>query len=157
MNLKLILIKKNADSLKNKTLGQIIDNEISEKMKKYKKENNKEIYVKIKNDELLNELFSIKYKHLFRIYYNSQRAINLSKLEFDENILNKYGLNKMINLSPKIKMFKDLQENNSSIKDLLKENNIYLANKYKNKLNNLAIKNYLVDSKFLIWKDYSYE
>ena len=154
---KINVNKKNDDSLKSKTLGQIIDYEISTKIKKVNNDNNKKIYKKIENDELLKEIFSIKYNHLFKIYYNSKRIINLSKYELDINIINKYGLNKDIILSPKIKMFKDLLENNTTIKDLLKENNIYLANKYKTKLNNCAIKNYIIGSKFLIWKDYSYD
>ena len=148
--------KKNDDSLKSKTLGQIIDYEISTKIKKVNNDNNKKIYKKIENDEILKEIFSIKYNHLFKIYYNSKRIINLSKYELDINIINKYGLNKDIILSLKIKMFKDLLENNTTEKDLLKENNINSANKYKNKLNNCAIQNYIIGSKFLIWKDYSY-
>ena len=154
---KITINKEKDDSLKSQTLGEIVDNEISIKIKTVNKNNNKNTYDKIKKDELLNELFSIKYKHLFKIYYNSIRSINLGKYELDNTIVNKYGLDHDIKLSPKIKMFKDLLENNTTVKDLLKENNIYQVNKYKNKINNYAIKNYLVGSKFLIMNDYCYD
>ena len=141
--LKTNVNKKTKDSLKNKTLGEIITNKINDKYKRYDKKTNIKIYEKLINHELLNEIFSINYKQLFKIYYNSKKIINLNDYELNEEILNKYELNKEILLSSKVKLFNDLLENNTTYKDLLKENNNLLAQKYTNSLRTCAINNYL--------------
>ena len=138
------------ESLKNQTLGDIINNKISSKYKNYNENTNIDIYKKIKNHELLKEIFSLKYYHLFKIYYKSKRIINLKDYEINEDILNKYDLNKEIKISKDVKFFNDLLENNDTYTGYIKENNILLAQKYKNYLKNCAIKYYLFNQIFLI-------
>ena len=90
-------IKKDfVNSLKNKTIGEIICTPISNKYKK-ELDYNRNIYDQIKEDRLLSQIFSENYLLLFRkIYFKSER------------ILRGYGLNKRIILSDKVKMYKDL-------------------------------------------------
>ena len=143
--------KKKNYELKNKTLGDLINQEISIKFtNQNKKNNNKKIYEIIKKDELLKELFSIKYKTLFDIYYKNKHIVNIHQLNLDINIMDKYKLNKNIILSSKIKMFKDLLENNSTYKEFIKTNNYSLAKKYKASLINCIFKKYLLNAKFLL-------
>lgn len=151
---KTTINKKEDKSLKEATLGDIINKDISSKYTNYDKDHNHKIYEEeIKTNEILREIFSIKYKSLFNIYYKSKRIINLKKCGLNEEILNKYDLNKDIKLSEEVKMFNDLLENNTACKDFLKENNYALANKYKNSLRNCVIKKYMINSIFLIHEE----
>ena len=86
------------NSLKTKTIGEIICNKISNK---YKNDHydNKFIYEQLKEDKILNKIFSENYLFFFKkIYFKSERTVNLRE----------YGLNKKIILSNKVKMYKDL-------------------------------------------------
>ena len=123
--------KKFFDSLKGKTIKEIICNKISNKYKNQSKDTNKIIYEEIKNDKILNNLLSENYLNLFRkIYYKNSEYINLKE----------YGLDKDILLSKEVKIFKDLIEafDSNEEKD------------YKKNIIKCAIKNYLPNSLFLL-------
>ena len=114
---KMNISNKYLESLKSKTIGQIICNKISPKYKY--KEDNALIYEKIE-DTLIKRVLSENYLTLFRnIYYNSCYKINLRE----------YGLDKTIILSKQVKMFKDLvkkfdskNENKIIINKIIKKN-----------------------------------
>ena len=91
--------------IKKQSIGDIIRKPISYKYKQ-NKYYNEIIYEQIKENEILNKIFSQSYLNLFKnIYYKSNNIISLKE----------YGLNKNIFLSTKVKMYKDLLYN---IKDL---------------------------------------
>ena len=115
---------KFVESLKQKNLGEIICNKISSKYKKDNENANIKIYEEIKKNEIMNNILSENYLKFFKkIYYKSNRNINLKE----------YGLDKDIILSKKVKLFEDLlKDNNAS--DIDKE--------YQNKINECAIQNY---------------
>jgi len=122
-------INKNfVDSLKKKNIGDIISTEISVKYKNKDKNINKELYEKIKDNDVLNKIFEDNYLKLFRqVYYKSRKKINLKE----------YGMNKDIILSKNVKM----------VDDLLKNINDLDENK---KIKESIIKNFLPDSIFLL-------
>lgn len=123
--------KKNFDSLKNKTIGEILCNKISIKYKKQNVNANFEIYEQIKDNEILKKILSENYIKLFKkIYYKSNKNINLRE----------YGLNEEIILTKPVKMFKDLLKDNEAL-DINKE--------YQKNIIECAIQNYLPDSIFL--------
>lgn len=123
--------KKNFDSLKNKTIGEILCNKISVKYKKQNENVNKEIYEQIKDNEILKNIFSENYLKLFKkIYYKSNKIINLKE----------YGLEEEIILTKPVKMFKDLLNDNEA-SDINKE--------YRKNIAECAAQNYLPDSIFL--------
>ena len=145
--------KRENDELKNKTLGDIINQDICAKFKnKNKIKNNQKLFEVIEKNELLNEFFSIRYEILFDIYYKNKYNIQLEQLNFDKTIVNKYQINENgnIKLSSNIKMFRNLLENNSTYKKFIKKNNFDSAKKYKTSLKNCAIKNYLLKAQFLL-------
>ena len=109
--------KEFVNSLKAKTIGDIICTQISFK---YKRDlnYNYNIYAETKGNKVLNKIYSESYLYLFRkIYFKSNKIINLRE----------YGLNKDIMLSDKAKMYKDL------IKNL---DNVYKKNIYNCVRNN---------------------
>ena len=94
--------KEFVNSLKTKTIGDIISTQISIKYKKVALNINKNIYEQTKFDTILNKIFSENYLLFFRkVYFKSERIINLKE----------YGLNQKLILSEKAKMYKDLIEN----------------------------------------------
>ena len=94
--------KEFVNSLKTKTIGDIISTQISIKYKKVALNINKNIYEQTKLDIILNKIFSENYLLFFRkVYFKSERIINLKE----------YGLNQKLILSEKAKMYKDLIEN----------------------------------------------
>lgn len=115
---------KFVESLKQKSLGEIICNKISSKYKTNNENANIKIYEEIKTNEILNNILSENYLQFFKkIYYKNNRHINLKE----------YGLDKDIILPIKIKLFEDLfKDNNAS--DFDKE--------YQKKINECAIQNY---------------
>lgn len=125
--------KEFVNSLKTKDIGEILCNSISDK---YKKDANinKIIYNEIKENTIINKIFSENYLLLFKkIYYKSDKLINLSE----------YGLNKNIILSDKVKMYKDLLKDNEEL-DI---NKIYIKS-----LNDCAIQHFFPNSLFKINK-----
>ena len=108
-----INIKKDfVESLKKKTIAEIIDNKISTKYKK--KIDNKKIYEELKDKEDLKVLFKENYLVLFKnIYYENKKIINLKK----------YGIEKEIKLSKEVKFYEDLLK-----KEAFNEDNEYIRN-----------------------------
>ena len=107
INIKKINSKDNADSLSDKTIGEIISNKISEKYRSiYDKTNaNKIICDEIKNNPILNKILSEKYLVFFKkFYYDSNSFINLKD----------YGLNKSIIFDKNVKNFKYLLKENEN-------------------------------------------
>ena len=97
------------ESLKDKTLYDIIYRKITSKYKTKDENTNIIIYDKIKENEVLKKIFDENFLVLFDIYYKGQKTINLQK----------YGLEKEIHLSKKTKTFKDLLKKNESDQKLI--------------------------------------
>ena len=94
--------KKFVESLKEKTIGDIISNNISNKYKYKKKDFNEKLCDKLKKEnKVLYNILSQNFLLLFRkVYYNNINEINLKDFGLDED--------KYIILSDKVKMYKDL-------------------------------------------------
>ena len=110
-------IKKDfVESLKKKTIAEIIDNKISIKYKKkIKTIDNKKIYEELKDKENLKGLFKENYLELFKnVYYKNKKNINLKR----------YGIEKEINLSKEVKFYEDLLKKNGAFD----ENSEYAKN-----------------------------
>ena len=119
---KMNVNKEFVNSLKTKTIGEIMCLQISSKYK-YDLNYNENIYEKIKGNNVLKNLFSENYLLLFRkIYFKSEKIINLRE----------YGLNEIIILSDEVKMFKDLLKNEDNV--------------YKEIIKKFAKRNYLINS-----------
>ena len=132
-NFKKNVNNKFVESLKTKSIGEIICNKISAKYTMYDANMNKSICEILEKDEILNKILSENYLSLFqKIYYKSNRIINLKE----------YGLNKDIILSKEVKMFKDLLKGNEAL-DENKE--------YQKYINECAMKNYMPNSIFSIY------
>ena len=107
-------IKKDfVESLKKKTIGEIIDNKISTKYKKkIQTIDNKKIYKELKDKEDLKVLFKENYLELFKnIYHKDIKIINLKK----------YGIEREIKLSKEVKFYEDLLK-----KEAFKKDNEYI-------------------------------
>ena len=129
-NFKKTVNKDFVERLKKSTLKDIVINKISQKYKNYSNNTNKMTYEEIKENEILKNILSINYLTLFKtIYYKSNKKIDLSQ----------YGINQVIILSKKVKMFNDL------LKKIEKEGQLYIKN-----IVNCTIKNFMPDFKFLI-------
>ena len=116
------------ERLKKSTLKDIVINKISEKYKNYDNYKNRIIYEEIKENEIIKNILSINYLMLFKtIYYKSNKKIDLSE----------FGINQVIILSKKVKMFNDL------LKKIEKEGELYIKN-----IANCTIKNFIPDCKF---------
>lgn len=116
-------------SLKAKTIGDIICNPISNKYKTLDKNINLKTYQEIKNNEVLKKIFQYNYLQLFQdIYYKNNKIVDLKK----------FGLNKKIQLSNKVKMFEDLLK-------------LHYSNKlYLKAIKKCIINNFLPNSIFLL-------
>jgi hypothetical protein len=120
--------KKFVEGLKDKTIKDIICNEISNKYRKQNENTNIIIYEHIKENQVLNKILSENYLIFFKkFYYRSHKIINLRE----------YGLDKEIVLSNHTKMYKDLL-------------NLHKDNNYQKKLNECVIQKFLPDSIFLL-------
>ena len=108
------------EELKKKNISEILQFEISPKIKKYDKKANKEIYLKIcKICPYMTEFLQQNYLTLFKEYYYNKNKT------FEVN-------GKMIQLSEKTKVFNDLILKNSQHKEKLKYVAInYFLNTYK--------------------------
>jgi hypothetical protein len=125
-------VNKNfVESLRQKTIGEIICNDVSIKYRRQHKDANKKIYEEIKNDRILNNILSENYLKFFKkIYYKINRIINLKE----------YGLDKDIVLSENVKSFKYLLEPYDSIEE----------KEYKKNIIECAMQNYIPNSIFLL-------
>ena len=121
--------KEFVESLKDKTLSDIICTKISSKYRTKDENTNLVIYEKIKENEVLKKIFDEKLLVLFDTYYKGQKAINLKK----------YGLEKEIHLSNKTKTFKDLLKKNESDQEYIKN------------LKNCVNINFVKRNKFLVY------
>ena len=129
---KFNVTKNNIIHLRKCTIGEILSNDISPKYIKKCPNFNINVINELKNNPVINLLLSENYLYLFKnVYYKSKRIINLQK----------YGLNKTLILSEKIKMYKDLltKNNNLNIKD----------NCYQKRMNECVTRNHLLDAIFL--------
>ena len=114
------------NSLKTKTIRDIICTQISVKYKKVAQNTNENIYEQIKWNKILNKIFSENYLLFFRkIYFKSERIINLKE----------YGLNQKLILSEKAQMYKDLIENEDYV--------------YKRNLKDCVNRHFFSDSLFI--------
>ena len=107
INIKKNNSKDNADSLNNKTIGEIISNKISRKYRSIddKINANKIVCEEIKNNPVLNKILSENYLVFFKkFYYNSDSYVNLKD----------YGLNKVIIFAKNVKNFKYLIKENEN-------------------------------------------
>ena len=126
--------KKFVEGLKNKTIADIICNEISNKYRKQNVNTNMIIYDHIKDYPILNKILSENYLIFFKkFYYKSNKIINLRE----------YGLDMEIVLSNNIKMYKDLL-------DLHKDKN------YQKRINECVIQKFLPNSIFLLQSPINY-
>ena len=131
-NVKKIVNKDYFESLKKKTLLQIICKNISKKYKDKGDNINEQIYEKIKENKVLKNFFNENYITFFKeVYYKSDKIINFKK----------YGLDRAITLSNDVKMFKDLLANN---RDDAGNNKEYIEN-----INLCVSQNYIPENKFL--------
>ena len=126
---KIQVSKEFVDSLKEKTISDIICTKISSKYQARDENTNKIIYEKIKGNEVVKNIFDEKFFVLFNVYYKGQKTINLEK----------YGLNEVINLSNETKTFKDLLKKNESDEEYVK------------KLKNCVNINYVEGIRFLVY------
>ena len=83
----------------DKTLAEIISQDISKKFKNYKSDHNKILCEKIQKDEKMKKILAQNYLKLFQeVYYPSNRKINLKSL---------FDIDEVIYLPENITMFKD--------------------------------------------------
>ena len=91
--------KNKLKEIKQKTLGDIISSDISSKYLKNDKSYNKLIAKDLSKNELLKNILSQNYLSFFRkVYYKSNKRINLKQFGSED---------KEINLSDNVEMFKD--------------------------------------------------
>ena len=106
--------KEYIESLKKKTVGEIICNKISKKYTHQEEDSNKLLKEKLKEINVFKNIFDLNYLVLMKIYFKSNRIVNLKE----------YGIDKTIVLTNKVKMFNDLLtklENDEKQKGKIKE------------------------------------
>lgn len=124
------------ESLKKKKLYDIISNDISTKYKNKDIKANKKLYDNLKKNKILKNLFDEDYITFFEnVYFKSEKKFSLKK----------YGLEKEIIFSKKVKMYKDLLKDN-------KDNDVN-NKKYIENINICVAQNYLQHKKFMMYKD----
>ncbi len=113
-NFKKKIKKDNVETLKKKTIGDIISNKISPKYKFTRKDFNIILCDEIKkSDKVLRNILNENYILFFKkIYYKSVNKISLEE----------YGLNKEIILPKKVKMYKDLLKDNEGLDSFHSQN-----------------------------------
>ena len=123
-SLKRNVSKKNINRLEEENIEYILT---QKKSKKYKnsKEENKDIYEKLKNEPILRNIFSYNYKEFFYNFYcNKETNINLNKFDSNLNVdinLDKYGA----------KIYKHLKEKNINDPMYIKKMDQIVKNMFK--------------------------
>ena len=123
--------------LKYSNIGEILNQDISPKFTKIKKENNKNVFESIKNKNCVKDLFSLNYYNLFKnVYYKDKRIINL-----------KINGKKVNIFLPKnrIEMFGDLLKKNQKSNKLDKSDENRENDKYINALKKYVVENFLAE------------
>ena len=124
---------KFVESLKTKSIGEIVCNKVSTKYRIQNENTNKKICEILEKDEVLNKILSENYLALFqKVYYKSNTIINLKE----------YGLDKDIILSKEVKMFKDLLKCNEAVDE---------NNNYQKYIKECAMQSYMPTSIFSIY------
>ena len=124
--------KKFVESLKKKTIGDIISNKISKKYIHQKEDSNKLLKEDLEENDVFNNIFNLNYLELMKIYLKSNRIVNLKE----------YGIDKTIVLTNKVEMFNDL------LKKLKNDE------KHKGKIKESILQNFKPESIFsIIYKD----
>ena len=126
---KIKINKKYFSYLKNRNIGEILNQDISPKLRNQPIDHNKIIFEKLRDNPIIKKLFSQNYLYLFNsVYYKSERNVNL----------NNYGLNANILLPKKVKMYRDLLEkgDNNQSPEYLRKLNKFVKNKFLYKINN---------------------
>lgn len=134
-NFKKTINKDFLDQLKTKKISDIVCIDISQKYKKDKGAN-RDIYEKLKKDEIINNILEQNYLEPFDVYYKSKKNINLKN----------YGLDIEMVLSDKSKMYKDLLKECLKDKDNKDDKDNYIKN-----LNFCVSQNYPIKDKFLMY------
>lgn len=127
-------VNKKYDSfLKGISIGELISYKRSPKFSTYNEKHNINVYNKVKNYPVINEILSENYITLFKdVYFQNKTIINLKK----------YGLNKNILLNTKkVKNFDHLLKENST--DKIDENDEYIK-----KIISCVKENYLNETSF---------
>ena len=125
---KEIVNHKFVNDLKQSQIKDIIVQKISKKYKAKPLNINELILKEIKDKEIIDKVLSINFLDLFKLYYKSNKNINLEQ----------FGINKSFILSDKVKMFKDLLIKNKS------KGELHIKN-----LQKCAVTNYLPNYIFL--------
>ena len=108
-NIKETINYKHVKQLRESTIGDILQKDISKKYKRYDKSENRKSFGKVvASSEWLRELFMMNYLELFNYYYNQEKP--LKKLVFK---------NKEINLSTETETFFNLLEKYDDIRNEL--------------------------------------
>ena len=95
--------------LRKSSIGDILQNDLSDKYKRYDKSENRKLFKKVvSSSEWLRELFKMNYLELFNYYYNEKEP--LAKIMFK---------GKEIIISPKTKSFYYLLEKNVNLRTYL--------------------------------------
>ena len=132
LNIKKKNLKKNIDSLNDKTIGYIVSNSISEKYKSIDINSNKNICEQMKNNPKLNKILSENYLTFFKKFYYSSDSY--------ANILRDYE----IDITYKI-----FTENVKNFDALLKANE-KKGNMYITSIKKVVQEKYLPDSIFMV-------
>ena len=83
---KIDVSRKNFDFLKSSKIKDVLEKNISNKYKTYKKNINKQLLDEVcQKSPWLNDFFNLNYLDLFRCYYNDQKQID--KISFCEQII----------------------------------------------------------------------
>ena len=99
-----LVTKKDLDSLKEQTLGDIFKNNVSHKFKNYQNLN-VQVYNEITDkSKVIKNILDKTYLEFFDVYYLNKKTLNLSK----------YGSDKTIYLSSNIGFYKDLLKKDDS-------------------------------------------
>lgn len=115
------IIKKDLfESQKEKKIGDIVSQKLTNKYRYDSKDYNEKLCKEIKEKNMiLSNILSIKYITLFKkVYFKSLKKFNLHIFEID--------CDKEINLSNKVKMYKDLLEKDKNTEYVEKINNCVL-------------------------------